>query len=158
MCRSHQKQSPQGPSSICDALLGDHAYKKQCPTHGSTKLSFCGAVRLGLTHQTKVVLSDKTSRFHPRHVVLKPTQADEFEMPVRREWISHRPPADRYVGFSIVVGGGRCCRCSRRLVAPNGLETRTRRCPLIDGYCCKSLFASPIANFPGRTSGDRIII
>jgi hypothetical protein len=65
-----------------------------------------------------VVLSDKTSRFHPRHVVLKPTQADEFEMPVRCEWISHRPPSDRHVGFSFVVGGGgRCCRCSRRLVA-----------------------------------------
>jgi hypothetical protein len=27
-----------------------------------------------------VVLSDKTSRFHPRHVVLKPTKADEFEL------------------------------------------------------------------------------
>src|ERR1700674_3878050 len=66
-----------------------------------------------------VVLSDKTSRFHPRHVVLKPTQADEFEMPVRCEWISHRPPSDRHVGFSFAVGGGgRCCRCSRRLVAP----------------------------------------
>ena len=25
-------------------------------------------------------------------------------------------------------------------------------------YCCKSLFASPIANSPGRTFGDRIII
>jgi hypothetical protein len=35
-----------------------------------------------------VVLSDKTSRFHPRHVVLKPTQADEFEMPV-----VDKPPA-----------------------------------------------------------------
>src|SRR5262245_55665634 len=27
-----------------------------------------------------VVLSEKTSRFHPRHVVLKPTQADAFEI------------------------------------------------------------------------------
>ena len=68
---------------------------------------------------SRIRLSDKTSRFHPRHVVLKPTQADEFEMPVRCEWISHRPPSDRHVGFSFVVGGGgRCCRCSRRLVAP----------------------------------------
>src|SRR4029453_15667565 len=38
-----------------------------------------------------VVLSDKTARFHPRHIVLKPTQSDEFKMPIRCEWISHRP-------------------------------------------------------------------
>jgi hypothetical protein len=38
-----------------------------------------------------VVLSDKTARFHPRHIVLKPTQSDEFEMPIRCESISHRP-------------------------------------------------------------------
>jgi hypothetical protein len=34
-------------------------------------------------------LSDKTSRLHPRHIVPKPTQAYESEVPVKvREWIS----------------------------------------------------------------------
>src|SRR5262245_51818662 len=33
-----------------------------------------------------VVLSEKTSRFHPRHVVLKPTQADAFEIVERWRW------------------------------------------------------------------------
>jgi hypothetical protein len=37
-----------------------------------------------------VLLSDKISRFHPRYVVLKPEQADEFKI----------------VGFSFVVVGG----------------------------------------------------
>src|SRR6266566_7609126 len=37
-------------------------------------------------------LSDKTSRLHPRHVVPKPAQADEPEVPVKvREWISPAP-------------------------------------------------------------------
>ena len=31
MCLSRQKQSPQGRLSICNALLSDRAYKKQCP-------------------------------------------------------------------------------------------------------------------------------
>ena len=31
MCLSHQKQSPQGRLSICNALLSDRAYKKQDP-------------------------------------------------------------------------------------------------------------------------------
>jgi hypothetical protein len=26
------------------------------------------------------------------------------------------------------------------------------------GYCCKSLFVSPITNFPGRRRGDRILM
>ena len=82
--------------------------------------------------QAMVVLSDKTSRFHPRHVVLKPTEADEFEMPVRCEWISHRTPSDRYVGFSFAVGGGgRCCRCSRRLVARLRRAEGPGSCPVI---------------------------
>jgi hypothetical protein len=50
-----------------------------------------------------VALSDKTSRFHPRHVVLKPTQADEFEMPVRCEWISHRPLPTGMPGFLLLL-------------------------------------------------------
>jgi len=50
-----------------------------------------------------VVLSDKTSRFHPRHVVLKPTQSDEFEMPVRCEWISHRPLPTGMSGFLLLL-------------------------------------------------------
>ena len=45
--------SPQGPLSICNALLGDRAYKTQCPydhrtaPHRLTQFGFCGAVRLG---------------------------------------------------------------------------------------------------------------
>ena len=50
-----------------------------------------------------VVLSDKTSRFHLRHVVLKPTQADEFEMPIRCEWISHRPLPTGKSGFLLML-------------------------------------------------------
>jgi hypothetical protein len=42
-------------------------------------------------------LSDKTSRLHPRHVVPKPAQAYEPEVPVKvREWIS---PALASPGF-----------------------------------------------------------
>jgi hypothetical protein len=38
---------------------------------------------------SRIRLSDKTSRLHPRHVVPKPGQAYEPEVPVRvREWIS----------------------------------------------------------------------
>ena len=37
-------------------------------------------------------LSDKTSRLRPRHVVPKPTQAYEPEVPVEvREWIAPAP-------------------------------------------------------------------
>ena len=31
MCLSHRKQSRQGRSSICNALLSDRAYRKQFP-------------------------------------------------------------------------------------------------------------------------------
>jgi hypothetical protein len=37
---------------------------------------------------SRIRLSDKTSRLHPRHVVPKCSQADEPEVPVQvREWI-----------------------------------------------------------------------
>src|SRR5437764_3054128 len=37
---------------------------------------------------SRIRLSDKTSRLHPRHVVPKPAQAYEIEVPVEvREWI-----------------------------------------------------------------------
>src|SRR5260370_15285417 len=37
---------------------------------------------------SRIRLSDKTSRLHPRHVVPKPAQAYELEVPVKvREWI-----------------------------------------------------------------------
>src|SRR5215467_14602396 len=37
---------------------------------------------------SRIRLSDKTSRLHPRHVVPKRSQADEPEVPVQvREWI-----------------------------------------------------------------------
>src|SRR5271166_5509388 len=40
----------------------------------------------------RIRLSDKTSRLHPRHVVPKPGQAYETEVPVEvREWISPAP-------------------------------------------------------------------
>src|ERR1700730_5587478 len=40
----------------------------------------------------RIRLSDKTSRLHPRHVVPKPAQAYELEMPVKvREWIGPAP-------------------------------------------------------------------
>jgi len=61
-------------------------------------------VRLGFDpRQAMAVHSDKASRVHPRRIVLKPTQADEFEMPIRCEWIYHQPPSDRHVGLSFVV-------------------------------------------------------
>ena len=41
---------------------------------------------------SRIRLSDKTSRLHPRHVVPKPTQAYEPEVPVKvREWIGPAP-------------------------------------------------------------------
>ena len=40
---------------------------------------------------SRIRLSDKTSRLHPRHVVPKPAQAYEPEVPVEvREWIGSR--------------------------------------------------------------------
>ena len=46
---------------------------------------------------SRIRLSDKTSRLHPRHVVPKPAQAYEPEVPVKvREWIS---PALASPGF-----------------------------------------------------------
>jgi hypothetical protein len=57
-----------------------------------------------------VVLSDKAARFHPRHIVLKLTQSNEFEMPIRCEWISHRPlpssKSDFLLLLSVVVCAG----------------------------------------------------
>src|SRR5258705_127616 len=46
---------------------------------------------------SRIRLSDKTSRLHPRHVVPKPAQAYEPEVPVKmREWIG---PALATPGF-----------------------------------------------------------
>src|ERR1700716_3696286 len=40
----------------------------------------------------RIRLSDKTSRFRPRHVVPKPAQANETEVPVEwRQWIGPAP-------------------------------------------------------------------
>src|SRR5260221_13095290 len=40
----------------------------------------------------RIRLSDKISRLHPRHVVPKPAQAYELEVPVKvREWIGPAP-------------------------------------------------------------------
>ena len=41
---------------------------------------------------SRIRLSDKTSRLHPRHVVPKPTQAYEPDVPVKmREWTGPAP-------------------------------------------------------------------
>ena len=42
---------------------------------------------------SRIRLSDKTSRLRPRHVMPKPGQAHEPEVPVEvREWIAPAPP------------------------------------------------------------------
>ena len=63
---------------------------------------------------SRIRLSDKTSRLRPRHVVPKPAQAYEPEVPVEvREWIapagivmSGRAPANQglFFGVALVVG------------------------------------------------------
>src|SRR6478609_11564295 len=62
---------------------------------------------------SRIRLSDKTSRLHPRHVVPKPAQAYELEVPVKvREWISSalappdlvleaQPPAQPHSGVVV---------------------------------------------------------
>src|SRR5271163_1598639 len=46
----------------------------------------------------RIRLSDKTSRLRPRHVVPKPTQAYEPEVPVEvREWIGPAPSSPDFV-------------------------------------------------------------
>ena len=130
MCPSHRKQSPQGRLSICNALPGDRAYKTQYPYDHRTRLidqrslASAGLCVLALTRQAMVGLSDRASRFHPWHVVLRPTQADEFEMPVRCDWISHRPPSRpacrvffcRWRWWAFVAGAhGGFAKCRRSL-------------------------------------------
>src|SRR6202521_718344 len=52
-------------------------------------------------------LSDKTSRLHPRHVVPKPAQAYELEMPVKvREWISPALASRLRRAFSLTFRAG----------------------------------------------------
>ena len=47
---------------------------------------------------SRILLSDKTSRLRPRHVVPKPTQAYEPEVPVEvREWIAPAPSSPDFV-------------------------------------------------------------
>jgi hypothetical protein len=49
----------------------------------------CAAVSEPDMRISRIRLSDKTSRLHPRHVVLKPAQAYEPEVPVEvRGWVS----------------------------------------------------------------------
>ena len=85
---------------------------------------------------SRIRLSDKTSRLHPRHVVPKPAQAYESEVPVKvREWISPalaspdlvldaQPPAQPHRGVvverSIRLGDGSYFEVPRR---------RLLRCP-----------------------------
>ena len=46
----------------------------------------------------RIRLSDKNSRLHPRHVVPKPAQAYESEVPVEvREWIGPAPASPGFV-------------------------------------------------------------
>ena len=47
---------------------------------------------------TRIRLSDKTSRLRPRHVVPKPAQTYEPEVPVEvREWIAPAPSSPDFV-------------------------------------------------------------
>src|SRR5262249_54302823 len=77
---------------------------------------------------SRIRLSDKTSRLHPRHVVPKRSQADEPEVPVQvREWIGPalaapdlvldaQPPAQPHSGVvvdrSVRFGDGRPIRAA----------------------------------------------
>src|SRR5262245_35346711 len=78
---------------------------------------------------SRIRRSDKTSRLHPRHVVPKPAQAYEPEVPVKmREWIGPalaspdlvleaQPPAQPHsrvvVDRSIRLGDGSYCEVVR---------------------------------------------
>jgi hypothetical protein len=49
---------------------------------------------------SRIRLSDKTSRLHPRHVVPKPAQAYEIEVPVKvLEWIAPALASPDLFGF-----------------------------------------------------------
>jgi hypothetical protein len=65
---------------------------------------------------SRIRLSDKTSRLHPRHVVPKPAQAYEPEVPVEvREWIT--PPLRRLT------------LCLKRIAAPSLLDRSSLEVP-----------------------------
>jgi hypothetical protein len=82
----------------------DHGQVALLRASGGERPSGCGAAKRGYkfspSHMdlpfyepdrqiSRIRLSDKTSRLHPRHVVPKPAQAYEPEVPVKvREWIS----------------------------------------------------------------------
>src|SRR6516164_3797898 len=60
---------------------------------GSACFAFEPDVRI-----SRIRLSDKSSRLHPRHVVPKPGQAYEPEVPVKvREWIGPSPASPGFV-------------------------------------------------------------
>src|SRR5216684_3084279 len=72
----------------------DCLWRNLTPRHIETELPPATNPDLWISH---IRLSDKTSRLHPRHVVPKPAQAYELEMPVKvREWIA---PALASPGF-----------------------------------------------------------
>jgi hypothetical protein len=68
---------------------------------------------------SRIRLSDKTSRLHPRHVVPKPAQAHESEVPVKvREWSRGADEAARLATDAITAGdddvaGGTSTRAAR---------------------------------------------
>src|ERR1700751_3919188 len=91
---------------------------------------------------SRIRLSDKTSRLHPRHVVPKPAQAHEPEVPVKvREWISPalaspdlvleaQPPAQPQsrvvVEHPIRFAGGSNLRFHIQLIEPDWRIARIR--------------------------------
>src|ERR1700756_2755205 len=82
---------------------------------------------------SRIRLSDKTSRLHPRHVVPKRSQADEPEVPVQvREWIGPalaspdlvldaQPPAQPHSG--VVVESARSSGLSARISTRSPLRS-----------------------------------
>src|SRR5258706_13315990 len=85
---------------------------------------------------SRIRLSDKTSRLHPRPGVPKRSQADEAEVPVQvREWIGPalaspdlvldaQPPAHPHSGV-VVDRPIRACR----LPAPRAIDTQAHTVP-----------------------------
>src|ERR1700756_216649 len=105
---------------------------------------------------SRIRLSDKTSRLHPRHVVPKRSQADESEVPVQvREWIGPalaspdlvldaQPPAQPHSGVVVDRPIRFCDGAYFKVVRPSA----QRAVQLLHHLC--GLLPSP------RSSGQRV--
>jgi hypothetical protein len=77
----------------------------------------------------RIRLSDKSSRLHPRHVVPKPAQAYEPEVPVEeREWIGPAPASPGFVLDAQRSPGTLLRRCLPRSSSPIRATCRST-CP-----------------------------